>query len=249
MNQNFNNPIWLVKKQYSNPDVIKSYTSVGLFPAEKKLIEKYFKPGSNVLDIGCGAGRTTIALAKNGFNVTGIDLTHGMIEAAKYQAKCHKVDVNFKEMNAVNMNFKSESFQNVLFAFNGFDQIHGKKNREIVLRKILNILKPGGCFIFTTRSGLAFGRRTIAWALTSILYPYRKLISNKNQWEFGDKVWNGQYHFYVNPIQLKSKISEIGYKILYFNSEKNIVKDKKPNFLTNFSNDKILFYVLKKETN
>ena len=40
-----------------------------------------------VLDIGCGAGTNSIFLAKNGFDVTGIDISPIAISIAKVRAK------------------------------------------------------------------------------------------------------------------------------------------------------------------
>jgi hypothetical protein len=151
-------------------------------------------------------------------------------------------------MNAVDMDFSSESFQNVLFSFNGFEQISGKKNREIVLRRVWEILKPGGCFILTSRSGLAIGRRSIALGVMSFKYLYQRLSRHKKKYlEFGDKVWKGSYHHYLNPFKLKTLVRNIGFEITYFNSSRNIDKENTPTFFTNFSNDKALFYVLRKK--
>ncbi len=49
--------------------------------AEIKFIKEIVSlaEGSNVLDVPCGFGRHTIALAKEGFNVTGIDIAEEYI--------------------------------------------------------------------------------------------------------------------------------------------------------------------------
>jgi ubiquinone/menaquinone biosynthesis C-methylase UbiE len=247
INRNPNDPLLFVKAHYSDPNIIKSYRTIGLLPSEEIIVDKFFRPGSTILDIGCGAGRTAIALANKGYEVTGIDFVPEMIEAAKYQAQCQNVPMNFMVMDVVDMRFPNESFQNALFSFNGFEQIPGKRNRKKVLKDMFQILKPGGCIILTARSGLAFGRRWLGWVGISLVYLLQKAIHGKrNKYEFGDKVWNGEYHHYLNPFYLKALVSNIGFKLLYFNSHGNIVQVKKPSFLTNFSNDKMLFYVLEK---
>ena len=139
----------IVKTTYSNPNNIKIYTSVGLWPSEGNLIDRFFQNGSTVLDVGCGAGRVSVALAKKGYVVTGLDFLPEMIELANRQANSHGINVEFKVMDATNLDFLRESFQNVLFLFNLLESIPRKRNRERALRKAWGVLEPGGyllCF-------------------------------------------------------------------------------------------------------
>jgi len=50
---------------------------------QQKLISAYFTPIIPVLDIGCGFGRQSISLAKNGYTLTGTDTSDVFIDIAK----------------------------------------------------------------------------------------------------------------------------------------------------------------------
>ncbi len=236
-----------VKAEYSNPEFVRKYMTVGLWRSEEVLMERYFEPKSSVLDLGCGAGRATIAMAQKGFKVTGIDLIPEMIEAAKSQAAINGLQLDFRVMDARNLSFPHESYQNVLFSFNGFDQIPGKASRRQLLEDVHRILKPGGCFILSCRSGLAFGKRWATWIWLALEFLVRKVSGRiKPGWEWGDKIRKGWYHHYSTPFSIRKALQQVGLELVYFNSSRNIEKGKRPTFLTNFSPDKSLFFVVRK---
>ena len=63
-------------ESYSVHSIVKYYEKLsqnGLFNYEKDILSKYFIIPGKILDIGCGTGRTTIALSKLGYDVIGID--------------------------------------------------------------------------------------------------------------------------------------------------------------------------------
>jgi SAM-dependent methyltransferase len=62
-------------------------------PFLTKLIQD--QPKARILDLACGSGRHAVALASHGYDVTGLDLSPQMIEAAKYHAKEKGVSVQF----------------------------------------------------------------------------------------------------------------------------------------------------------
>jgi SAM-dependent methyltransferase len=169
-----------------------------------------------------------------------------MIEKAKRQAELHNVEVDFRVMDAARMTFPSESFQNIIFPFNGFDNIPGRAQREKVIQDIFTILKPEGCFILTSRSGIGFGRRWLAWPPLWGIYIVQRHILGRS-YELGDKIWKGEYYHYQSPFSLKVLLRNAGFRILFFNSEKNLLRGKGASFFTNFSGDRILFYVLRKD--
>ena len=52
-------------------------------------------PPGRALDLGCGTGTNAIALAKRGWQVTGVDFARSALRAARSKAKTAGVQVNF----------------------------------------------------------------------------------------------------------------------------------------------------------
>lgn len=67
-----------------------------------------------ILDVGCGAGFFSILLAKDGHQVTGIDLTPDMIKNSSLLAEEEKVSCEFQVMDAENPEFQDETFDVVI---------------------------------------------------------------------------------------------------------------------------------------
>lgn len=63
-----------------------------------KLVLEECEPGKTILDIGCGSGRISLALAEKGANVTGIDYSSQMIRLA------NKYLVNYIKETNTNLN-------------------------------------------------------------------------------------------------------------------------------------------------
>ncbi len=150
------NSIEDIKNYYNLADCVKRYgediDKSGLWKSEEFIFQKYLKNTDKILDLGCGAGRTTINLYKNGYkNIIGLDLAPNLINYAKSYCKKNKLDISFVLGNATNLPYKQNSFDVVIFSYNGLMCIPGQKNREIVLQEVYRVLKPNGLFIFTAQ--------------------------------------------------------------------------------------------------
>ena len=64
------------------------------------------EPNKNILDIGCGSGRISIALAEKGANITGIDYSPVMIDLANKYLKKYEQQTNTK----LNINYQCCDF-------------------------------------------------------------------------------------------------------------------------------------------
>ena len=58
------------------------------------------KSGDRVLDVGCGAGRHSVELARRGCQVTGIDISTGMLDEARKAAAAIDVEVDWRHCDA-----------------------------------------------------------------------------------------------------------------------------------------------------
>ena len=103
------------------------------------------KPGSDILDIGCGFGATSLYLAKH-FNaaVTGITISRVQVEMAIQAAATQHLDVQFLLMDAETMNFQQQF--DVLWSV---ESISHYQNRQEFFASAAKLLKPGGCFAIT----------------------------------------------------------------------------------------------------
>ncbi len=110
------------------------------------------KPGSRVVDLGCGHGRHAIELAKRGHRVTGIDLVEGFLEVARKHAEEAGVASTASFVRGDIGGFESTDTYDAavcLFdAFGFFDDAHSIKT----LRGAHKALEMGGTFALDLRT-------------------------------------------------------------------------------------------------
>lgn len=102
-------------------------------------------PGHRVLDLACGGGRHSIAMARRGAVVTGIDVGPAAIAAARRRAMRARVRVEWLQADLRHLPFKGE-FDVVTLIFGCFTEMP-RPEAEAVLAGISNSLCPGGTLV------------------------------------------------------------------------------------------------------
>jgi ubiquinone/menaquinone biosynthesis C-methylase UbiE len=183
-----------VISEFSSPltqAIYKQEAQRGLWPSEAFVIKTYFQPGSRVLDLGCGTGRTTIPLYQQGYDVVGIDITPAMIDTARSIASQQGLAIKYEVGDATLLRYHNESFDNALFSFNGWAQIPGRANRAAALSEIYRVLRPGGHYIFTTHTRMFKLTRAPFWIKQWMkCYVLKPLGWPVQEEEFGDRFFD-----------------------------------------------------------
>lgn len=108
-----------------------------------KLLRLTRPKGRDILDLCCGPGRFSIALAKRGFRVTGVDRTRYLLAKARARARAARAKVEWVEHDMRDFE-RPGSFDLVLNMFTSFGYFHDKRDDLRVLRNIFTSLRPGG---------------------------------------------------------------------------------------------------------
>lgn len=121
------------------------------------------RPGSAVLDIGCGTGRHSIELAQRGCLVTGVDLSEGMLRQAQQHAATAGVQVRWRHANATTFEV-DQHYDGVICLCEGAFGLLGAGDDALahplaILRRTAAALKPSAKCLFTVLNGLAMVRR------------------------------------------------------------------------------------------
>jgi SAM-dependent methyltransferase len=108
------------------------------------LITEY-TTGSRALDFGCGTGRSTRFLQRLGFDVTGIDISLGMIKKAR------EMDPRGKYIHLSARDFEYKACQpplkDLVLSVFTFDNIPGLQTKQKILEGLRNLVKPEGVMI------------------------------------------------------------------------------------------------------
>jgi ubiquinone/menaquinone biosynthesis C-methylase UbiE len=127
-------------------------------------------PYGRSLELGCGTGFFTLNLKLAGVldeaHVT--DLSPGMVEVAKRNARALGFDIDGQVADAEALPYPDDSFDLVI----GHAVLHHIPDVELALREVLRVLRPGGRFVFAgepTRRGDYVARRLsrLTWWLAT----------------------------------------------------------------------------------
>lgn len=90
-----------------------------------------------VLDVGCADGRFTLSIAPHFSKIVAIDLSEGMLKAAKGLQK---------EKGVENVSFEKQDAGHTTYLDESFDIVYSRRGPSS-FREIYRLLKPGGFFV------------------------------------------------------------------------------------------------------
>ena len=155
------------------PFIIDSLISTGLIKAEDRNKTDVLK-GLNILDVGCGAGILSEALAKLKANVIGLEPAPKLIEVAK----------NHLQGQSLNIKYLSELIED--FSINNAEKYDAVVASEVVehvpeklsfLIGMAKCVKPKGSLIITTPN-----RSIVSWIATEIAVLFKVFPKGNHDW-------------------------------------------------------------------
>jgi len=117
---------------------------------KEKLI-KYQVNGKHLLDLACGTGELSLRFAKEGFSVTGVDLSADMLSVAQAKAQEEGLNIPFFEQDMAHLEGHEEFTIIGIFC----DSLNYLKSDEDVIHTFssaYNHLKDSGIFFFDVHS-------------------------------------------------------------------------------------------------
>ena len=102
--------------------------------------------GARILEIGCGTGSSTVALAEQGALVTAVDINPDDIAAARERCRLYGLDPRFAVANAteVHQRFAGETFDFIIF-FATLEHLTIEE-RLLAMRHTWEMTPPGACW-------------------------------------------------------------------------------------------------------
>jgi 2-polyprenyl-3-methyl-5-hydroxy-6-metoxy-1,4-benzoquinol methylase len=119
--------------------------------------------GSKILDVGCGTGRHAIEFARRGYQVTGLDISPGMLDVAKRRAGQAGVEVEWILADATQFSLESQYDSAVCLCEGGVGLLESSEDAEqhdaAILGNIAASLKPNAPFVMTALNGYSIIRQ------------------------------------------------------------------------------------------
>lgn len=169
-------------RAYYNTDPAKEWNRLKKrHPYEKyitvHMMDRYLKPGDSILDIGGGPGQYSVHYARQGHDVTLLDLSDENVRYARKKARQYKVKLTAVQGNALDLSaYPDESFDAV-FLMGPLYHLLGEETRRTAVLEAKRVLKNGG-FLFSSFilmfGGVIYGMRdipqTIFWPTEQPFY-------------------------------------------------------------------------------
>jgi SAM-dependent methyltransferase len=106
------------------------------------LLTQRIARGSAVLDLGCGTGVLTKALAALGHDVTGVDISQAMLDKIGPESDAGRITL--RQGNVYDLPFANASFDGVTTRW----VIPHFRDWPVILKEAARVLRPGGVMVF-----------------------------------------------------------------------------------------------------
>jgi SAM-dependent methyltransferase len=117
----------------------------------KEKLNNYHVEGKSLLDLACGTGQLSIRFAKEGYNVTGVDLSSDMLAVAQAKAQEEGLLIPFFEQNMANL--EGHGLFDIIGIFcDSLNYLQSDREVADTFSNVFQHLKEEGLFFFDVHS-------------------------------------------------------------------------------------------------
>ena len=180
------------------------------------------RPVTTILDLCCGPGRHSVAFAKQGSRVTGVDRSPFLLDRAREYAAQEDVDVRWVQ-DDMREYIEPGTFDCAVNLFTSFGYFDDPADNRRVLANVHASLVPGGVFVLDL-AGKEVAARLYQPCGTqelpdgSVLVQRRKVIDDwarmENDWSIlrNGRVQSFRFrHWLYSAVELRELVSSVGF--------------------------------------
>jgi SAM-dependent methyltransferase len=138
-------------RRYLDRGIVESYrVRTELFPGEQQFLRDLERRRArSLLDVGVGAGRTTLHFARLADEYVGMDMSPAMVETCRARFPHLRFEVaDVRDLSR----FADGAFDVVLFSFNGIDIVGGDAARQRAFTEMRRVCASGGRLFFSSEN-------------------------------------------------------------------------------------------------
>lgn len=124
------------------------YDGLNTFLSDLQFYKKWLPKNKDakILELCCGTGRLTLPIAKDGYNICGVDYTSSMLERAKIKASEAGLEVGFVEADIRTLDLH-EKFDLIFMPFNSIHHLYKNEDLFETLKRVESHLNEKGRFL------------------------------------------------------------------------------------------------------
>lgn len=161
-----------------NYDKMNNFVSLGVQNKWRKVFLRKLniKASDHCLDLCCGTGDSTIALAKRAKSVIGLDFNEDMMALAKPKIKKAHLEkkISLVKGDAMSLPFADNSFDCITICFG----LRNVPDAGKTIREAYRVLKPGGQFAILEMSQPTNSIIKLGWRAYFKVFPYFAKLTN-----------------------------------------------------------------------
>lgn len=187
---------------------------------EEEAFGRHRGTSGTILVLGAGTGRESIALAKRGFRVIGLDISRGALRIAFLMARKAGVTAQFIQADFLCLPTRSVEFDYILLSGIMYSSIPGRARRQAWLKSLVHHMKNGGYALLNfqvDRWPRTRGRR-LAERINSLAM---KLPRANKAYQRGDTCAQGHFlHAFQSEQEIRDELVDVGVTVVDLNWDK-----------------------------